>query len=198
MRAQIAQDAARIMAEEGVNDFHAAKRKAAARLGASDTRNMPRNVEIEAALRDYQRIFQGDSHAASLERLRESAQQAMRYFEQFQPRLFGSVLKGTAGGHSDINLQLFADTPEEVLLFLMEQEVPFESGERMLRFSEEQEQLFPSYRILANEVSIELVVLPLKAIRQPPLSPVDGRPMERASLNRLTALMVQEEAELPG
>ena len=49
MRVRIAQEAARLMTEEGIHDFYAAKRKAAQHLGAPDTRNMPRNLEVEAA-----------------------------------------------------------------------------------------------------------------------------------------------------
>ncbi len=53
MRVRIAQEAARLMSEEGVQDYYAAKRKAAQHLGAPDTRNMPRNQEVEEALHEY-------------------------------------------------------------------------------------------------------------------------------------------------
>ena len=48
MRARIAAAAARLMAEDGIDDFALAKRKAARQLGASDTESLPRNDEIEA------------------------------------------------------------------------------------------------------------------------------------------------------
>src|SRR3972149_1932575 len=62
MRAQIAAAAARIMAEEGVEDFALAKRKAARRLGATDTEAPPSNGEIEAELRAYPALYQADEH----------------------------------------------------------------------------------------------------------------------------------------
>ena len=100
MRDLIAQQAARLMVEEGLRDYYAAKRKAALRVGAPGTRNMPRNTEVEAALQSYQKLFYGDRQTARLRELRSEALEAMRFFEQFEPRLVGSVLTGTAGPFS--------------------------------------------------------------------------------------------------
>ena len=192
MRQRLAQEAARLMAEEGVQDFFTAKRKAAERLGAPHTQNMPRNKEIEEALQDYQRLFLGAEGAEQLWRLREAAVQAMRFFAPFEPRLAGSVLTGTAGAHSDVNLHLFADAPEEVNLFLMGAGIPFEVGLRRLRLNRETSGDIPSVRFLAGEQSIEALIFPANGIRQAPLSPVDGRPMERAALGRVEELLTQE------
>jgi hypothetical protein len=192
MRQRLAQEAARLMAEEGVQDFYTAKRKAAERLGAPNTQNMPRNTEIEEALQDYQRLFQGTQGPERLRRLREDAVQAMRLFASFEPRLAGSVLSGTAGAHSDVNLHLFADAPEEVNLFLMGTGIPFETGLRRMRLNRETSGDIPSVRFLAGEQPIEALIFPANGIRQAPLSPVDGRPMERASLNRVLDMLEQE------
>lgn len=192
MRQRLAQEAARLMAEEGVRDFYAAKRKAAERLGAPHTQNMPRNKEIEEALQDYQRLFLGAEGAEQLQRLREAASQAMRFFAPFEPRLTGSVLTGTAGAHSDVNLHLFADTLEEVTLFLLDAGIPFEPGQRRVRLNRETSDDIPTLRFLAGDQPIEVLVFPANGIRQAPLSPVDGRPMERASLSRVEELLAQE------
>lgn len=183
MRQYIALEAARLMAEHGVNDYYAAKRKAAQQLGAPDTRNMPSNQEIEEALQDYQRLFKAASQPQRLKQLRAAAQHFMGVFEAFQPRLVGSVLSGTACEHSDVNLHLFTDSTEEVGFFLMQEGIPFQTGERWLRpDSAAPPQAFPTYRFMAGDVAIDLTVFPLVGIRQPPRSPVDGRPMHRAPL----------------
>ncbi|MDE2088502.1 MAG: hypothetical protein KGJ12_00630 [Gammaproteobacteria bacterium] len=189
MRLRIAQEAARIMAEEGVHDFLAAKRKAAARLGAADTRHLPRNTEIEQALIDYQRLFQPDVHAHRLERLRSAALESMRFLDRFDPRLVGSVLSGTANEHSDVNLHLFADTPEDVVLFLMQEHIPFQTSERRLRLTNQSSEMYPVYRFLAGDTPIDLTVFPRAGLRQAPLSAVDGKPMRRASTPALRELM---------
>ncbi|MCG6863848.1 MAG: hypothetical protein LJE58_00300, partial [Thiogranum sp.] len=177
MRTRIAQEAARLMSEEGIQDFYAAKRKAAQHLGAPDTRNMPRNQEVEVALQEYQRLFRSEQQTGHLRVLREAAVQAMRFLAGFRPRLVGSVLSGTAGRHADINLHLFADTPEEVSLFLMDNSIPFHPAQKRLRISREAWQEFPAYEFMAGDQAVELVVFPSEGRREAPRSPVDGRPM---------------------
>lgn len=189
MRQRLAQEAARLMSEEGVRDFQTAKRKAAERLGAPNTRNMPRNTEIEEAIQHHQSLFLGDEQLQQLDKLREAAVQAMRFFEPFQPRLTGSVLTGTAGAHSDINLHLFTDTPEEVYLFLMEAGIPYEEGHRHARTSRDTSADAPYVKMLAGNYSIDALIFPAKAIRQAPPSPVDGRPMARANVNQVEELL---------
>lgn len=196
MRQYIALEAARLMAEHGIADYYAAKRKAAQQLGAPDTRNMPSNQEIEAALQDYQRLFKAASQPQRLKQLRAAARHFMGVFEVFQPRLVGSVLSGTAGEHSDVNLHLFTDSTEEVGLFLMQEGIPFETGERGLRpDSTAPPQAFPTYRFMAGEVAMDLTVFPLVGIRQAPRSPVDGRPMQRASLAAVAKLSEEGAGE---
>lgn len=193
MRTRIAQEAARLMSEEGVQDFYAAKRKAAQHLGAPDTRNMPRNQEIEAALLEYQRLFVGGRQSDHLHTLRQTAVQAMRFLEGFSPRLVGSVLSGTAGRHADINLHLFADTPEDVHLFLIQNSIPFQSAQKRLRLDRDTWQEFPAYEFMAGEHPVELVVFPRERRREAPRSPVDGRPMQRARLDEVEALLKEAD-----
>ena len=189
MRVRIAQEAARLIADEGFKDFHAAKRKAAQRLGAPDTRNMPRNREIEEALLSHQRLFQAEAQAGNLRNLRLAALEAMRFFGDFRPRLVGPVLTGTAGVHADINLHLFADTPEEINLFLLEAGIPFQTSQRRYRFARDEWLEFPTFQFLAGDQPVELAVFPREGRREAPRSPVDGKPMRRADVAEVEALV---------
>jgi len=193
MRQRIAQEAARLIVSEGIRDYLVAKRKAAARLGAPDTQNLPRNIEVEAELAAYQRLFLEQDQPQRLEQLRRAALDAMRFFSGFEPRLTGSVLSGMAGEHSDVNLHLFAESPEEVTLFLLEAKVPFEQSERRMRTTREDFETYPALRFLAGEVQIEAVVFPLNGLRQAPRSPLDGKPMARANLRRVEELLVESQ-----
>ncbi|MEX0729572.1 MAG: hypothetical protein WED00_03375 [Aquisalimonadaceae bacterium] len=195
MRQRIAVEAARIMAEEGVRDYLVAKRKAADRLGAPGTENMPRNREIQEAVAEYQRLFRGGSHVSQLRKLRQTALQAMTFFARFRPRLVGSVLDGTAGDWSDVNLHVFADTAEEVAVFLMDNGIPFEPGERRLRFNREDWEFFPVYRFMAGDVSVDLTVFHSEGLRQAPRSQVDGQPMDRANREAVERLLTDEGME---
>lgn len=189
VRLRLTQEAARIMAEEGINDYLVAKRKAAERIGAPDTRNLPTNREIQDALIDYQRLFGGSERPALLRRLREVAIEAMQFLERFQPRLVGSVLHGTATEHSDVNLHLFAETPEELVFFLLEHDIPHEVTERRFRYGREEYVTIPVYRLVAGDVAVDLAVFPSKGLREAPRSRIDGQPMDRAGIGTVRELM---------
>lgn len=129
-RERIAHLAARLIAEDGVQDFGLAKRKAAQQIGAPDTRNLPNNAEIEQALRAFRALYQSEEHPEVLRELRFAALEAMQWLADFDPQLTGSVLSGTAGRYADINLQLVAESVKDVEYFLMREQVAYRSGER--------------------------------------------------------------------
>jgi len=189
LRQAVAEEAARVMREQGVADFLLAKRKAADRLGVTDASILPRNTEIEAALLAHQRLFGAGRHADDLATLRRAALEAMRLMSDFHPRLVGPVLAGTASAHSEINLHLFTESPEAVSLRLEERGVPHEVLERRLRFERDRTANYPALRFVAGRQSVDAVVFPLDGIRQAPSSPVDGRPMRRATAAEVEALL---------
>lgn len=176
------------MIEGGIRDFQIAKRKAAERMRLSPAAQLPRNDEVEQAVHEYQRLFRADTQPQRLTELRRAALSAMRFLERFEPTLVGSVLSGTADRHSEVCLHLFSEPIEAVGLFLMECAIPFELGERRLRVTADEHKRFPSYRLVADGIPIELVVFHVDARRCSPLSSVDGRPMYRAELAKVEAL----------
>ncbi len=189
LRRALAQEAARIMAEHGIDDFLQAKRKAAGRLGVGDVAVLPKNIEIEAALREHQRLFGGNSHGHCLKAQRCIALDAMRLLDEFQPRLVGSVLTGTATLHSDINLHLFADHSEAIAMRLLEVRVPYEFFERRVKMDAERSVNYPALRFAAGGRIVDATVFPIDGIRQSPYSPVDGRPMRRADVREVAQLV---------
>lgn len=195
IRQRIAQDAARLMVEHGIKDFHAAKQKAAAAIGISDRHVMPRNTEVEEAILEYQRIFKSQTQPQRLQMLRETAVKAMTLLRDFQPRLVGSVLRGTAGEHSDVNLHVFADVPETVSHFLTRHKIPHEQREKRFHIAKDSYELYTAYSFIAGDVPIDIVVFPIAGQRQAPLSPVDGKRMERASLSDVEVLLHEGEVD---
>lgn len=131
VRAEIAAAAARMIAEDGT-DYGTAKRKAARQvLGNARVSGdvLPDNAQIEEEVRIYNQLFFGDTQPTRLLQLRQIALRVMEELESFQPYLTGAVLNGTAGPHSDIHLQLFADSPKDVEIFLLNQGINFEVSE---------------------------------------------------------------------
>lgn len=163
MREQLAHHAAKLMAEDGITDHAYAKHKAARQLGATDTQHLPSNEEIDTALRSFRKLYQGESHPAILRQLREEALQNMRLLAEFHPYLTGSVLSGSAGKQSDINLMLFGDDQKAVLLFLLKHKIAFEDGEWKVHFCGRDESV-PSYTLTGSSgVQTHLVLLPENA-----------------------------------
>jgi hypothetical protein len=188
-RQRLAFEAARLMAEGGIRDYHVAKLRAAARLGVLDHSVLPRNAEIELALREYQRLFQSEQQPQALQLRREAALEAMRFFERFDPRLVGAVLDGSADHRSAVCLHLYTDEPEALSLHLQERGIPVEQQSRRLRLDRERSAVFPVYVFNADGIPFDLTVLPRDALRQPTLDRTGDRPMQRASLSALRELM---------
>jgi len=191
-RRRVAQEAARLMSEHGIRDFHRAKLKAAERLGILDTQALPRNQEIEQALREHQRLFLADSQPQSLRARREAALEAMRFLARFEPRLVGAVLDGTADAHSAVCLHVFSDDPDAVHRYLHEHGVPYETQTRRLRISRDEQVEFPVLLFAADALPFDLTVLPRDALRQAPLDRVDEKPMHRAGLAAVEALLAED------
>ena len=192
-RRRLAHEAARLMAESGIRDYHQAKLKAADRLGIHDDASLPRNREIEDALREYQRLFQGDTQAAGLRERREAALRALEFFREFDARLVGPVLDGTADRHSPVALQLYTDDADAVARHLDQHAIPAESRSRRVRFDRERVGDVPVWVFTAEELTFDLTVLPHDALRQAPLSAIDEKPMKRASASQVRALLAEEE-----
>lgn len=193
IRERIAQEAARLMIEGGTRDFNLAKRKAMARLRVSGNSKLPGNDEVERAIESYQRLFLGDRHPEQLNELRQTALRAMKFLRSFKPRLVGPVLTGTADANSEISLHVFAQTAEDVAIFLLENGIEHEPSERRLKMAAAETVRMPAFRFLADGRPIELVVFPDSGRRHPPLSPIDGKPMRRANLAEVTSLTFPDE-----
>lgn len=194
LRRALAQEAARIMSEHGIRDFLTAKRKAAERLGVTDGAVLPKNTEIEDALAEYHRLFGGARHDETLAAQRSAALSAMQLLSDFDPRLVGSVLTGTATEHNDIQLHLFAERAESITFRLMDLGIDHEVVERRVRFGADRVVAYPGVHFEVDEHTVDATVFPVDGIRQAPVSPVDGKPMRRIDADELEVLLGFEDA----
>jgi len=191
MRQAIARHAAQMLVENGDLTMGAARRKAQELLGPARNRDLPDFAEIEAAIADHLRLFGGVRHARRLFELRREALRAMRLLAPFEPRLVGPLLAGTASSHARVSLHVFADTVEEITLFLDENGIPFLLSERRYRDSRRP---YPSVSFMAGDTPVELVIFLPEAGHRVPLSELDGRPMRRADIADVEALLAAPAA----
>ncbi|TFW05228.1 hypothetical protein E4K72_11615 [Oxalobacteraceae bacterium OM1] len=194
LRAEIAAAAARMIAEDGA-DYGTAKRKAAKQiLGNTKVRGeyMPDNAQIEDEVRLYQELFFGDTQPARLLHLRRLAVRLMDDLSRFQPYLTGAVLNGTAGEHSDIHLQLFAESAKDVEIFLLNKNVDFElsEGSHFKGGSEPVETL----SFLWHGEGVHLALYEMDDLRGAVRAGPDGRVM-RANVDAVRSLITEMEAD---
>lgn len=188
-RRMLAQEAARIIVEQGIEDYRVAKTKAAERFGMSEHGSLPGNFEIEQAVAEHLQLFQPDTHHSLLQSLRMAAVSAMELLSPFAPRLVGPVLAGTAGEHSAVNLHVFSDSAEQVAFQLQAGGISYKPFERRYKARKGGPQVCAAFAFLHRESDIEATVFPYDGIRQAPMSPVDGRPMRRADRRQVQAML---------
>jgi hypothetical protein len=187
-RARIAAAAARLMAEDGIDDFALAKRKAAKQLGALDSQALPGNDEIEAELRAYLALYQADEHPQRVAELREIALDAMRTLERFSPYLTGPVLKGIAGPYAEIELQLFPDSVKEVEIFLLDRNVSYATHEGK-RYAGDRAHAVSVLTLAWRGVPLRLSIFDPRDERVALKTSQAGRVMDRAGIAEVGALL---------
>jgi hypothetical protein len=191
LRERIAHLAARIMAEDGVDDFGYAKRKAARQAGARDAKVMPDNQEIEQALAAYRSLYQSQDHPALLRGLREQALTVMQMLERFNPHLTGSVLSGVAGRYSDVELQLFAESAKEVEIYLLNAGVRYRAAQSRVYVNND-ERVVPTFIFEHEGIEVRLSVFDSRDLRHGIRTTAAGRDLERASIASVEALIASD------
>ncbi len=188
VRARIAAAAARIMAEDGVDDFALAKRKAARQLGAALGDGLPANEEIEAELRAYRALYQSEQHPEELAELRRVALDAMRQLAAFHPYLTGPVLEGTASRYAEIELQLFPESAKEVEIFLLERSLPFATREGR-RYSGDRRRAVSFLTLDWDGIPLKLSIFDPRDERLAIKTSEAGRVAPRAGIPEVAALL---------
>jgi hypothetical protein len=195
LRQQLADEAARLMAEHGIQDFALAKRKAAERLGVRSSEGaLPSNAQIQERLVERQRIFEPDVHDRRLEKLRVVATAVMGVLDGFRPKLVGPVLDGTVTVNSSIELHVFSDSPEAVAAALEGRGFRLHDSQRRYRFGRE-ETTEIRFDLMVDDEELQVMVFPERGPRHSPLSPIDGKPMRRASRAAVLALLALLEPD---
>lgn len=125
LRSQIADLAARLIIEQGVQDYAQAKRKAARKLGVQDSGGLPSNEEISQAVMARQSLYEPEEQTVLLQTLREEAREVMQTFAAFQPLLTGAVASGAVSEYSQIDLDLLVESSKDFEQFLVNRKIEF-------------------------------------------------------------------------
>lgn len=202
LRQLVAQQAARMMAEDGISDFAYAKKKAGRQLGAIDNSVLPSNAEVEEALKLYNTLFLSDEQPENLRKLRKNALFTMQLLEKFNPHLTGSVLDATAGLLSETHIHLFADSIKEVEMFLLNQQIPFDVNEKSYRVLNDGKRdkqgdfrkTVPVFTLETIAGLIKLSVFEVNDIRVATKRAADGSSAKRLNIEGVKLLLAEVEA----
>lgn len=193
LRAMVAEEAARLIYEEGIRDYRIAKLRAAEQLGVSaQNPAQPTNEQIETAIHQRIRLFDADTQPLLLRHHRQVALEAMEFLQAYNPYLTGAALEGTSSEYSAVTLLLAADSAEEVMFYLEDHKIPFQTFDRKVRFGSKKPEYFPLLRFYVDGVEVELMIFPYDdRFANAPISPITGKGMKRADRKKVALLVDQ-------
>ncbi len=208
LRQLVAQQAARMMAEDGVSDYAYAKRKAGRQLGVIDSSCLPTNAEIEQEIKIFHEIYNSEEQPEALRQLRADALTVMQLLDRFNPHLTGSVLDGTAGRYAETHIHLFAESLKDVEIFLLNQQIPYETDEKSYRTSNSRpnnnkngnerraadrkssdRRKVPVFSLEGPNGIIKLSIFEFDDMRTPTKSPVNGSNAAKVNASELKSLI---------
>ena len=189
MKHQIAEEAARLLAEQGVLDYGWARRKAAQRLGFSKERDLPDLAAIEEAFLNYQQLFRPQD-SECIAQQRQSAINLMTLFEAFTPRLAGPLARGISAPEAEVLIYLYADSPKEVAFILLDEKLDWQGDDITI----EKGVSTPLFHVAFEDGHFRLQVLPMSFLRQPPVDEVTGKREPGLSLKQLREEYGQAQA----
>jgi hypothetical protein len=187
---ELAQLAARYIAEEGLTYFEA-KRKAAKQVGVLEHHaSMPTNETIEQALREYHLEFMPETQAAELARLRLMALDWLTQLSQLpdlnEPCLVlvvGAVVNGTAGEHSPVHVQVYTDEDKHVEIALLNAGLEVEYTQKKVEGFN-----CPVLVVQDKGVPIVLTLIPKERYKSPPAPSLTQHP-QAATLKQLQLMI---------
>ncbi|MDP3140717.1 MAG: hypothetical protein Q8M52_03520, partial [Methylotenera sp.] len=168
-------------------------------VGAVDNDVLPSNAEIEEELKLYNALFLSDEQPENLRMLRKNALFTMQLLERFNPYLTGAVLDGTAGLGSETHIHLFADSLKDVEMFLLNQDIPFQTNEKSYRVMNDgkrdkkgdNRKKVPVFSLEMSTGIIKLSVFEVDEIRTPTKRAADGSNAVRADIASVKFLLNQ-------
>ncbi len=196
LRKQIAWEAARRLYDRRESEYYRAKMKAARQIckGWVKPADLPSNAEIRDQVQRLAYSLEGDSRIEDLREMRLEALRIMQILHRFRPRLIGSVLTGFTRRGSDIDIHVFSDSTEAVLLALEDEGEVFDVERKKVRKHGE-ERIFTHVH-LQGRFPIELTIYPSSKAHVVFRSSVTGKAMERASQAELEELLRREYPDL--
>lgn len=182
---EIARLAAKIMAEEGINDYLLAKQRAVQRLHLPENTALPSNTEVQQSLASHLELFDKQGLLKRQLEYRRLAVQLMEKLKSFQPLAVGAVADGIITETSQLEIHVFAATPEEITIALINEGIPYALSEQKFRFVPGKTESRPTFNFIMGDTHLSLCVFGEKERRKTPLTATENKPRIRIGLEAL-------------
>jgi predicted nucleotidyltransferase len=184
---RVAREAAILLYTSQEKEYKQAKRRAAQTLGS---RVLPSNSEIAEELDRIAEDREGASRKKLLLRMRREAHRIMEALNDFNPRLVGSVWRGTARQNSDIDIVTFCQDPLQILEQIQKFNFEAESSEwRSVTKEGKKEASFHIHIVLTSGDKAEVVVRSQDCIGQLERCEIYGDARTGLNLTQLTKIL---------
>lgn len=185
-RLRVADEAARLILEDGEPDYGIAKRKAAERAGMFDERSLPNAKEIDAAIKARQNLFGFVASPDWKESVTSAAIEVMTEFSHYEPRLVGGLVAGVLTPSSRVEIHLFSDDAKSIAIDLLNRSIDYQSTDKESGVRCER---VPGFEFDWRGVPVELSVYGVRSGRSLPAETSGGRPVKRVSLKEAKSLL---------
>ena len=159
----IASKAAELISQEGIRDYHFAKKKAAKYLGFSEKEILPSNYEIDKELILFKNLYQKVDRDL-VQNLKKEALKIMTLFERYKPFISNQFLEGIITKYPIIEINLFTDDIKEIEYILLNQNIHFEIIDVNIHKKNASKTL-SIYKIDSYEFPIELKIFDINELK---------------------------------
>jgi len=187
LKQRVAREAASILYTSQENEYKQAKLRAAQTLGA---RVLPSNKDVANELDSLADELEGSTRQERIVQMRREAFEIMRVLKDFHPVLIGSVWRGTANRHSDIDIVVFSSQPTKAQAELEQKgykimKTEWQSAPKMNRG----DRSFHIYVSLQSSNEVEVVVRSLERLNQEVKDEIYGDTMTGLNLRNLDKVL---------
>lgn len=179
------------------SEYYRAKMKAAKQVckGWVKPADLPSNAEIRDEVQNLSRMLDGDLEVTQkLLDMRIAALHMMNLLVDYRPRLIGSVMTGHIRRGSDIDLHLFVDNLAAVTGVLDQNNYHYDTQRKEI--TKHGETNVYRHVHVQDEFPFELTVYPSNKAHFVFKSSITGKPIERASIAELRALLEKEYPDI--
>jgi len=187
----IASKAAELISQEGIRDYHFAKKKAAKYLGFSDKEILPSNYEIDKELILIKNLYQKVDHDL-VQNLKKEALKIMILFERYKAFVSNQFLEGIVTKYPIIEINIFTDDVKEIEYILLNQNIHFEIIDVNIHKKNSSKTL-SIYKIDGYEFPIELKIFDINELKIQKKQILKGRGLSLRELEEFNPSDVAEE-----